>query len=59
MQTFLLFLDVWVEVVGVMEKQENGDGAIRKDKWVFLAMTQGPVKSLLSQTLINHHSKGY
>lgn len=37
----------------------RGGGGGGKDKWAFQGMTQRPVKSLLSQTLINHCNRSY
>lgn len=37
----------------------RGGGGGGEDKWAFQGMTQRPVKSLLSQTLINHCSRSY
>lgn len=37
----------------------GGGSGLWKDKWAFQGTTPGPVKSLLSQTLINHRSGGY
>lgn len=58
MQTYSVSQDGWGEVAAVVAMVVvcvwGG-----KDKWAFQGTTQRPVKSLLSQTLINHRSRSY
>ena len=55
MQTYSLSRDGWGEVVALLAAALVGGAG--EDKWAFQGMTQRPVKSLLSQTLINHRSR--